>query len=75
MKKRILSLVMVFCMIFSMLPMPAHAADNAAEQNLCDHHTGHTEECGYSEETLCGYVCEECTSEPDNAPPHGRFFH
>lgn len=30
---------------------------------LCEHHSEHTEDCGYSEGTPCSFVCEICSTE------------
>lgn len=60
---------MCLCILLSCLPGAAFAV---TAEGLCDHHTAHTEDCGYMEgEQPCGYVCEECAAapeEPDEEP-------
>ena len=62
--KKVLSIVLTLCMVFSYIPAPAYAA---GADNLCDHHPEHTPECGYAEavegqpcahvhDELCGYI-------------------
>ena len=64
MKKRILSMVLAIVMLAGMLPAPAFAAEG---DNLCDHHTEHTADCGYApavegspcnhtHDDTCGYI-------------------
>lgn len=43
--KRMVSILLVFCMIFSMVPVSAYAAE---ADGLCEHHPGHTADCGYA---------------------------
>ena len=56
MKKRILSILLLCCMVLTMLPAPAFAADEEAYAlpldmgGLCEHHPEHDEACGYAEE-------------------------
>ena len=56
MKKRILSILLLCCMVLTMLPTPAFAADEEAYAlpldmgGLCEHHPKHDEACGYAEE-------------------------
>ena len=61
MKKRILSMMLVLCMVLGMMPVSAFAAET---DNLCDHHTEHTADCGYAaavEGSPCTHECgEEC---------------
>ena len=55
-RNRILSLVLAFFMVMSMMPLPTYAAE------LCDHHTEHTDECGYVEAvegSPCTHVHDE----------------
>ena len=55
-RNRILSLVLAFFMVMSMMPLPTYAAE------LCDHHTEHTAECGYVEGVSdCTYHCDVCS--------------
>ena len=70
MKKRILSILLLCCMVLTMLPAPAFAADEEAYAlspdtgGLCEHHPEHDETCGYTPQTEdaagtpCGHVCE-----------------
>ena len=72
MKKRILSILLLCCMVLTMLPAPAFAAEGetgARASNpggLCEHHPAHDESCGYTEETAeipCSHEhTEECHS-------------
>ena len=72
MKKRILSILLLCCMVLTMLPAPAFAAEGetgACASNpggLCEHHPAHDESCGYTEETAeipCSHEhTEECHS-------------
>ena len=72
MKKRILSILLLCCMVLTMLPAPAFAADEEAYAlpldmgGLCEHHPEHDETCGYIEGTAeipCSHEhTEECHS-------------
>ena len=72
MKKRILSILLLCCMVLTMLPAPAFAAEGetgARASNpggLCEHHPAHDESCGYTEGTAeipCSHEhTEECHS-------------
>ena len=72
MKKRILSILLLCCMVLTMLPAPAFAADEEAYAlppdmgGLCEHHPEHGEACGYAEEAAeipCSHEhTEECYS-------------
>ena len=74
MKKRILSILLLCCMVLTMLPAPAFAADEEAYAlpldmgGLCEHHPEHDEACGYTPQTAdtagapCGHMCEICES-------------
>ena len=72
MKKRILSILLLCCMVLTMLPTPAFAADEEAYAlpldmgSLCEHHPEHDEACGYAEEAAeipCSHEhTEECHS-------------
>ena len=83
MKKRILSILLLCCMVLTMLPAPAFAADEEAYAlppdtgGLCEQHPEHDEACGYTPQTEdvagtpCGYVCENRESEDGSADPAG----
>ena len=72
MKKRILSILLLCCMVLTMLPAPAFAADGESAAlspdagGLCEHHPAHDEACGYTEgaaEIPCSHEhTEECHS-------------
>ena len=72
MKKRILSILLLCCMVLTLLPAPAFAADEEAYAlspdtgDLCEHHPEHDETCGYTEEAAeipCSHEhTEECHS-------------
>ena len=72
MKKRILSILLLCCMVLTMQPVPAFAAEGetgARASNpggLCEHHPEHDEACGYTEGTAeipCSHEhTEECHS-------------
>ena len=81
MKKRILSILLLCCMVLTMLPAPAFAADEEAYAlpldmgGLCEHHPEHDEACGYTPQTEdaagtpCGHVCEIRESEDSDKEP------
>ena len=81
MKKRILSILLLCCMVLTLLPAPAFAADEEAYAlppdtgSLCEHHPEHNEACGYTPQTEdaagtpCGHVCEICESGDGGAAP------
>ena len=83
MKKRILSILLLCCMVLTMLPAPAFAADEEAYAlpldmgGLCEHHPEHDEACGYTPQTEdvagtpCDHVCEIRESGDDGADPAG----
>lgn len=51
-KKRIMSLLLCGAMVFSLCPQTASAVSiqrTAADSSLCEHHTEHNGDCGYSE--------------------------
>ena len=52
-KKRIAALLMAGAMICSTLPMNVLAVENSNQHTdgLCEHHTEHTADCGYTEGT------------------------
>ena len=53
MPKKILSVLLAVSMMLSCVPVPAYAVTT---DNLCDHHTAHTAECGYAE-AVAGVAC------------------
>lgn len=58
--KRLLALILSFCMMIPATGDLALAA--SADAGLCEHHTEHTEDCGYQEGTQghpCGHVHDE----------------
>ena len=81
MKKRILSILLLCCMVLTMLPAPAFAADEETYAlppdtgGLCEHHPEHDETCGYTPQTEdaagtpCGHMCEICESGDGGAAP------
>ena len=81
MKKRILSILLLCCMVLTMLPAAAFAADEETYAlspdagGLCEHHPEHDETCGYTPQTEdaagtpCGHVCEICESGDGGAAP------
>ena len=81
MKKRIISVLLLCCMVLTMLPAAAFAADEEAYAlspdagGLCEHHPEHDEACGYTPRTEdaagtpCGHVCEICESGDGGAAP------
>ena len=81
MKKRILSILLLCCMVLTMLPTTAFAADgetgarSSVTGGLCEHHPEHDEACGYTPQTEdaagtpCGHVCEIRESEDSDKEP------
>ena len=81
MKKRILSILLLCCMVLTMLPTTAFAADGETGARssvtgvLCEHHPEHDEACGYTPQTEdaagtpCGHVCEIRESEDSDKEP------
>lgn len=61
MKKRLFAVLASLCMVVSMVPAMAFAQDSGAAigaNGLCEHHTEHTADCGYTEGTAeipCGH--------------------
>ena len=57
MKKRILSILLICCMVLTMLPATALAEESGqtgggvTASGLCEHHPAHDDECGYTEGT------------------------
>ena len=69
-RKRLLSLLLCGALLFSLCPQTASAVSipktGAESSGLCEHHTEHNADCGYTEGiegTPCGYVCEICSTE------------
>lgn len=67
MKKRLFAVLASLCMVVSMVPTMAFAQDSGAAigaSGLCEHHTEHTADCGYTEGTAeipCGHEhTEDC---------------
>ena len=58
--KRMLCGPLVCFMLLGYIPAGALAAES---DGLCEHHTQHTEECGYSENTPCTFQCTDCEKE------------
>ena len=63
--KRTLCTVLVFVMVLGYVPATAFSAK---EGGLCEHHTQHTEACGYSA-AMERHICD---CQPNE---HGEFFH
>ena len=54
MKKRLFAVLASLCMVVSMVPTIAFAQDSGTTigvSDLCEHHTEHTSDCGYTEGT------------------------
>lgn len=52
MKKRLFAVLVSLCMVVSMVPTIAFAQDSGTTigvSDLCEHHTEHTSDCGYTE--------------------------
>lgn len=71
MKKRIISLLLILCMLLTAAPATVLAEEaielskdtSAAQVGLCAHHTAHDDSCGYVEGvSLCEYECAECAA-------------
>ena len=62
MKKRILSILLICCMVLTMLPATALAEESGqtgggvTASGLCEHHPAHDDECGYTE-GMAGTPC------------------
>ena len=81
MKKRILSILLLCCMVLTLLPATAFAVDGESAAlppdtgSLCECHPEHDEVCGYTEGTEdapgtpCGHVCEIRESGDGGADP------
>ena len=75
-KKRIAALLMAGAMVCSTLPVNVLAVESSVQNvgGLCQHHTEHNADCGYTEGiegTPCGYICKICGAkdEPETATP------
>ncbi|MEY8494933.1 leucine-rich repeat domain-containing protein [Lachnospiraceae bacterium 29-91] len=75
-RKRLLSLLLCGAMLFFLCSPSAFAKEQTTQDSgqitadaggLCEHHTEHTPDCGYTEEgelgTPCGFICEICGAE------------
>lgn len=73
-RKRLLSLLLCGALLFSLCPQTASAVSiprtGAESSGLCEHHTEHNADCGYTAGTPCGDVCEICGTE-DVPPSNG----
>ncbi len=64
-KHRLLSVVLAAGLVVSQSTIPVSAdaeGISVREGVICSHHI-HNEDCGYTEETPCEYVCEICSNE------------
>ena len=79
-RKRSLSLLLCGALLFSLCPQTASAVSipktGAESSGLCEHHTEHNADCGYTEgieETPCNHEhtedCYQAESVSDNTPP------
>ena len=60
--KRSLALLLSVCLIGTMTPVTARAESGSTNTGLCEHHTEHTNECGYiapTEGQECSHVHDE----------------
>lgn len=60
--KRYLALLLSVCLIGTMTPVTARAESGSTNTGLCEHHTEHTNECGYiapTEGQECSHVHDE----------------
>ena len=60
--KKVFSILLCLCMVLQYVPTTAFAVTT---DNLCEHHTEHTAECGYTEAVEaheCHYECAECAA-------------
>ena len=74
-RKRLLSLLLCGALLFSLCPQTASAVSiprtGVESSGLCEHHTEHNADCGYTEGiegTPCGFVCEICGEETTATP-------
>lgn len=66
MKKRFLGLLLCAVMVCTFIPQGMAVASASEDDGLCEHHTEHTEDCGYSEGvegTPCAYDCTICSEQ------------
>ena len=61
----LLSLSMTLSLFINTALLPVSAAEVYAG-GPCEHHAGHTEECGYSEGSPCAFMCEICSAQADD---------
>ena len=63
--RRSLALILSVAMTVTLWKTPVYAVMESGQSDtgLCEHHTVHTEDCGYTEETPCRYICEICNSQ------------
>ena len=72
--KRMLSMLLALAMVGNLSGMSSLTAYAAGEEEstvvgLCEHHTEHTAECGYTEEvegTVCTFSCDVCGENGNN---------
>ncbi len=68
-KNRIISILLAAVLCIVQMPITALAqSEDTAQTNeagLCEHHAEHTSECGYTEETPCGFTCAVCAADSD----------
>ncbi|MCM1237645.1 MAG: hypothetical protein NC489_46880, partial [Ruminococcus flavefaciens] len=65
--KRGMGILLAAALLFNTLPSGAltAAASEDSGTGLCEHHTEHTEDCGYAKAHECTFVCGECGSGED----------
>ncbi len=74
MKHRIISALTALALIVGLCPTWAFAEEPVSDTGLCDHHTAHTVECGYSAPTegaACGHAHDDtcgCAAAADEVP-------
>ncbi len=73
-KGRILSVLLAAALTFTSMSTLALADEETqviSEEGLCEHHTEHTEDCGYDEAVgnPCQYVCELCGADEGEEQP------
>lgn len=73
-KGRILSVLLAAALTFTSMSTLALADEETqviSEEGLCEHHTEHTEDCGYDEAAgnPCQYVCELCGADEGEEQP------
>ena len=61
-RRKLLSILLSVAMICNMgfTPVIALAAEVDAQSSLCEHHSEHTADCGYSEGTPCAFDPADC---------------